>query len=334
MLPVISVLMPAFNAEATIAATLRSIQRQTETRWECVVVDDGSSDGTLAQVRQVAREDPRCVVIATPHRGLVAALNTGLRHCRGEFVARMDADDLMHHDRLNAQTRMLVADPTLAAVGCHVRIFPRCNVGLGLRAYEDWLNSIDSADHVRRDAYIECPIAHPTLVMRRAVAHAFRYRDCGWPEDYDLILRLLTSGHRVGVVPRRLLSWRQSRKRLSLTDARYRIERFTLCKAAFLSSHFLSATETYALWGYGATGRALRRALLTHGKRPSHVIEVHPGRLGQTIHGAPVITPDELPQTAPCPVIVSVAGETARRQIRDRMRQFGFSEHRNFVCAA
>jgi cellulose synthase/poly-beta-1,6-N-acetylglucosamine synthase-like glycosyltransferase len=332
--PLVSILLPAFDAESTLPACLRSVARQRERRWQCVVVDDGSRDATLACARASAARDDRFTVVATPHRGLVAALNTGLEHCRGRLVARMDADDVMHRDRLAAQVEALDARPRLAAVGCHVRIFPRAPLRDGLRAYERWLASIDSPARVRAEAFVECPVAHPTLVVRREVLAALGYRDRGWAEDYDLVLRLLAAGHEVGVVPRRLLSWRDRAARLSRTDPCYGLDRFTACKAAFLADGFLRDTASYVLWGYGDTGKALHRALLGHGKRPSEIVEVHPGRLGQRVHGAPVISVEELLRRRLSRVVASVAGGEARRQIRQALTAVGLEETRDFVCAA
>lgn len=330
----VSVLLPVWNAASTLPACLWSIQRQTEPRWQCVIVDDGSQDGSLACARWFARQDRRFVVVSTPHQGLVAALNTGLAPCQGRYIARMDADDLMHRQRLAAQVQALADDPALAAVGCHVRMFPRRQLPEGRRAYERWLNSLETPDHVQRDVFVECPIAHPTLVIRREVVAELGYRDRGWPEDYDLLLRLITRGSPVGVVPRRLLRWRDSPQRLSRTNPVYALERFTACKAFFLAAHVLAATDTYILWGYGGTGKALRRALLAHGKAPSHIVEVHPGRLGERIHGVPVIPPEALRHLPRRPVVVSVAGMQARLEIRQALHGMGCVEWRDFVCAA
>jgi glycosyltransferase involved in cell wall biosynthesis len=331
--PLVSILLPAFNAAATLPACLRSIQRQSETRWECVIVDDGSSDTTLECARWFARRDERFTVVVTVHQGIVGALDTGLQRCRGAFIARMDADDLMHRERLAVQVEALERS-ACAAVGCHVRLFPRAGLADGRLEYERWLNSIDSSRHVRQEAFVECPIAHPALMIRTEVLAAFGYRDQGWPEDYDLVLRLLASGHHLGVVPRRLICWRDTPNRLSRTHPAYALERFTACKAAFLATGLLASAEEYVLCAYGETGKALRRALLAYGKRPAYIVEVHPGRLGNTIHGAPVIAPRELAALRPYPVVASVAGAVAREQIRTVMRAMGFEETRDFVCAA
>ena len=176
---------------------------------------------------------------------------------------------------------MLEESPHLTAVGCHVRLFPRHALPEGRRAYERWLNSLDTPERVRQDAFVECPLAHPTLMLRREVLQTLGYRDCGWPEDYDLLLRLLTRGYEVGVVPQRLLSWRDTPGRLSRTSPTYALERFTACKAAFLAASFLKVTHTYILWGYGDTGKTLRRALLAYGKVPSHIVETPSGPSGE-----------------------------------------------------
>ena len=332
--PRVSILLPVYDAEATLAACLRSIARQTEPRFECVLVDDGSRDGSLGIARRFAARDARFCVVAAQHAGLIAALQRGLAQCRAPWVARMDADDLMHRERLARQLAALTADPSLAAVGCHVRLFPRRALGDGMRAYEAWLAGIDSPQRVRAEAFVECPVAHPTLTLRRDVLRAFGYREAGWPEDYDLLLRMLAAGLRVGVVPRRLHAWRQRPDRLSRTSEVYAAERFTACKAAHLVRTFLAHADAYVLWGYGGTGRALARALRAHGRHPSRIVELHPGRIGQRIHGAPVVSPEALGGPPTPPIVVSVAGAEARAQIRAALAQRGFRECADYVCAA
>ncbi len=324
-------LLPARDAVATLPIALQSLRRQSLEDWECVVVDDGSRDGTGAAA---VAADPRVTVVRLPPTGLVGALAAGLPRCRGEYVARMDADDVMRRDRLAVQVAALERAPHLAAVGAHVRFFPRRGMTDGLRAYERWLNGIDSPGQVRAEAFVECPVAHPTLMVRRAVLSAFGYRERGWPEDYDLVLRLLAAGHEIGVVPRRLHAWRDGPARLTRTHPSYALERLTACRAAFLADGFLAGAGRYVLWGYGGTGRALHRALRRHGKRPSHIVEVHAGRLGNLIHGAPVVPPDDLASLPKGRLVVSVAGATARAEIRQRLAALGWVETRDFVYAA
>jgi len=332
--PRVSVLLPVYNAASTLASALQSVGRQSETDWECIVVDDGSHDDSFEIARATAAADARFRVVRSAHAGIVSALNRGLPQCRGEFVARMDADDLMHSARLARQADALDAAPELAGLGSHVRIFPRSTLGSGMRAYEHWINRIDSEARILDELLVECPLVHPTLMIRSEVLRSLGYRDCGWPEDYDLVLRALRGGYRLGIVAQRLLCWRSQPTRLSRNSPTYSIERFVECKAAHMADTFLQHESEYALWGYGATGRALQRALRRHHKLPAVILELHPGRIGNVIADAPVVHPDEWLARPTHRLVVSVAGETARRQIRDRLALAELRERVDFVCAA
>jgi glycosyltransferase involved in cell wall biosynthesis len=332
--PRVSVLLPVRDAAATLAASLRSVSRQRLADFECVVVDDGSRDESLAIARAHAAGDRRFSAIAQPPLGLVPALARGLAECRTPLVARHDADDCMHRERLALQIEALERAPGLAGVGCHVRLFPRSALGPGMRAYEAWLASVRTPADVRREAFVECPLAHPTLVLRREVLDAHAYRDPGWPEDYDLVLRLLGAGHELGVVPRRLLAWRHGPGRLSQRSAVYAPDRFTACKAHHLAAGLLARAPRYWLWGYGGTGRALAKALRAHDRHPDAIVELHPRRIGQRIQGAPVIAPKDLGAPGTLPLIVSVAGAHARALIRAELTECGFREGADYVCAA
>lgn len=338
----VSVLLPVRDAEATLPAALASIARQSLSDWECVIVDDGSRDASASIARSFADRDARFRVVSRPASGLVAALEAGRALCQSPLIARMDADDLMHRDRLAAQVAAL-DDDSLTAVGSHVRLFPRSaptrsdRAGgasrgrdrSGLREYETWLNSLSMPDDIARDAFIECPIAHPTLMIRH---EALSYRDHGWPEDYDLLLRLLADGKRIGMVPRRLLQWRDGPARLSRTSTSYSLERFAACKAEFLARGFLANGDEYDLCGFGSTGKLLRAALLAHAKRPARIFEISPRRLGNVIDGAPIVPLDQL--TRERPMIVCISGLGPRTVARSELAQRGLVEQRDFLCAS
>lgn len=332
--PRVSVLVPVYDAAATLRPALESIRRQTFSDFECVVVDDGSRDRSAEIVASFARDDRRFVLLRQEHTGIVGALRLGLAACSGRYVARMDADDLSHRSRLETQVRFLESRPELAAVGAHVWLFPRFSLSEGLLAYEHWLCSLSDAESVARDAFIESPIVHPTLCIRRPVLEAHGYREQGWPQDYDLVLRLLAAGEALAVVPARLLGWRDGPARLTRTADYTRQARIVACKAHFLASGFLAGSELYTLWGYGDTGRALAQALEVEGKRVQAIVELHPRRVGQQIRGAPVFFPKDLPSAFRNRVIACVAGAAPRAEARARAQALGLVEGRDFVVAA
>ncbi len=117
----VSVIVPAYNVENYIRATLDSLLAQTFSAFEIIVVDDGSSDGTAAAVAAYA--DPRVVLFRLPqNQGLAAARNAGMRRARGEFIALLDADDVAVPTRLAEQVAALDADPGLGMVGSYVAV--------------------------------------------------------------------------------------------------------------------------------------------------------------------------------------------------------------------
>ena len=330
----ISILLPVWNAEATLSTCIRSIIRQTEKNWECVLVDDGSTDDSESIAAKWAGLDSRIRVQPRAHAGLIPALNAGLSLCRAPIVARMDADDWMHHKRLELQCEALDENPNLDAVGCFTRTFPRQEMREGRREYEYWLHGLIDPQAIWRERFIECPIAHPTLAIRREALVELRYRDRGWPEDYDLLLRLLRSGPRLGIVSRRLLGWRDSSTRLSRNDPRYAKDRFTACRAWHLHRDFLSNAPSYILWGHGPTGRALRRELSALDHDAAAIVDVHPRRIGNVIRNALVIPPEDLRNQPPYPIVISVAGRNPRNEIRQALTEMEFVEGIHYVCAA
>ena len=220
--PAVSVLLPVRDAERTLSAALESLLAQTWTQFEIVAVDDGSTDRSSRILAAAAAADPRIRVTTTAPRGLVAALETARAEARAPLLARMDADDIARPDRLALQRRALSEHPDWGICGGHVRIFPAEGMSDGRARYQAWLNGLCDADSVERDLFVECPLAHPTWMMRADAVHAVGgYRDMGWPEDHDLLLRLRGAGWRLGVVPTVVHDWRDSPSRLSRTHPAY-----------------------------------------------------------------------------------------------------------------
>lgn len=333
--PRISVLLPCRDAAASLPEAIAALEAQTLDDFEVLAVDDGSRDGTRALLDDWARRDPRVRVLRTAGRGIVAALASGLAAARGELVARMDADDVAEPRRFEAQAALLDRRPGIAACGTRIRYFPDDAVRDGARRYERWLNARIEPDDIARDIFIECPIAHPALVVRRAALLAVGgYRHMGWPEDYDLVLRLWTAGHRMANVPELLLHWREGERRASRTDARYSPAAFRRCKVHFLRRTLLAARDGAVVWGAGPVGKAFARELLEQGTRVRAFVDLDPRKIGQTIHGAPVIGPADVVRNRGALVLAAVGQPGARAEIRAELKRLGFEEMRDFCAVA
>ncbi len=330
--PAVSVLMPVWNAAATLRAAAASIQRQPLPDWEMLLVTDGSTDESGELADQLAREDARIRVVHTPHRGIVAALNTAAGAARARLIARMDADDLSLPHRLAAQRALIEADPDLGLCGGVVRITGE-SVGQGARRYETWVNSLLGHGDIVREILVECPVPHPTFLMPRALFEELGgYRDCGWPEDYDLALRVWLAGKRIAKPPLPVLHWREHGRRLSRTDPRYGEAAFRRCKRHFLFQSGLPAGRRLFQGGAGEVGKRWLREW--DAPRPEAVVDINPRKIGRVIHGARVIAPQELPPPGGVFVVAAVGTPGARDDIRTKLLPRGYTEGTDFLFLA
>jgi len=334
--PTVSVLLPVRDGAAHVAEAIQSILDQTLDDLELLVVDDGSRDGTSKILQACADGDERVRILShTRSLGIISSLEHARREARGPYLARMDADDRSLPERLQAQMQLMESDPAMALCGVGIRYFPEALVRDGARRYARWLNSSSGPDQVSRERFVECPLAHPTFFMRADRVDAVGgYRDMGWPEDYDLLLRLHESGGRLGQVPETLFQWREGEKRLSRTHPRYSPGAFRACKVHFLRRGPLGGSTPALIWGAGPTGKAFGRALRAAGTPLAAYVDLDPRKIGQAIHGAPVISPDDLPGPGSCFALGAVGQAGARAEIRLALVERGWSEERHFLMVA
>jgi GT2 family glycosyltransferase len=314
---------------------MASIVGQRGVGVELVAVDDGSTDGGGQIVEAAARQGRvRLVLLRTPGLGIVSALRTAAGAATGPWLARMDADDLCAPDRLATQVAMLRSDAGLGAVGTQVELIGADPAGEGLRRYVEWQNSLLTPEDHARDLFVESPLCHPSVVMRRDAFEAVGgYRDPPWAEDYDLWLRLSAGGFGLAKVPRVLLSWRHRPDRLTLTDARYEAARFREAKAHYLAPVLARMARPLVVWGAGPTGRRLARDLEHIGIRATRFVDIDPRKIGGVARGVPIVPPEALEGSRES-VLVAVGARGARELIRARLGEMGFVEGRDFLCAA
>lgn len=323
--------MPVHNASGTLAATLDSLAEQSLGDFMLVVVDDGSNDHSMSLL-----EDRwpvgRLRLLRQRHLGIVAALQAGLSACDTPFIARMDADDIALPDRLALQQRYLLEHDRVAAVGSLIETFaePEPRAGHAARQfYDQWLNSLISADDHRRELFVECPLAHPSVMLRAEAVHAVGgYRQRGWAEDYDLFLRLSAAGYDLAKVERVLLRWRDSSTRLSRRHTHYSRKAFIRCKVHHLLQGPLREGRVNAvrLWAGAGHGRFWFDTLTAAGIAVESFVDIDPRRVGGERRGRPVLSPDGLVPDAERPVLAAVGVLGARQQIRTHLRQQGFRE--------
>ncbi len=332
-LPAISILLPFYNARATLEAALLSIKDQSFDDYEVLAVDDGSTDGSDEIVRDVAANDRRIKLLQPRRLGLVGALNRGLAEARAPLIARMDADDLMRPERLEAQYGYLRENPEIGLVGCRVHLFPEALIQAGFREYIRWQNDCLTPEDLREEIYVESPIAHPSMVFRRAIVTDLGgYRDGLFPEDYELLLRLNAAGVRLGKVDRTLLDWRESGERLTRTDGRYARESFDRLRADYLArDRRLHLGRPLAFWGAGRKTRRRSGLLLERGHRPAAWIDIDPRKIGNRVAGARVVPPEWLDRSERPFVLSYVTNHGARGIIAAQLEALGYRRGEDYL---
>ena len=291
----VSILMPVFNAEETLAECLDSIFLQTLQNFEIVAVNDFSTDRSVEIMRSY--DDSRIHVVDNQNKGIVSALNSGLKLCRSDFVARMDADDVMYAQRLEKQFDVLSNKPDITLCATQARKFPEEIIRAGYIEYIRWQNACLTRQDIQNQIYIESPFAHPSVMFRKSrVTELGAYRDGEFPEDYELWLRLFHAGESMMKLDEVLIDWRESDSRLSRTSSRYSDTAFEKLRADYLARDARLQNREIVFWGAGRKTRRRIQYLIDKGVKPSAWIDIDSKKAGNEYHGAKTFLPDWLHQ--------------------------------------
>ena len=336
--PMISVVMPVYNAAPTLTAALESLARQTERGWELIAVDDGSTDASGAILEAWARRDRRVRPIRAERRGLVAALNAGLAAAAGSLIARLDADDLCLPERLARQRRCLEARPGVGLLASRVRFGGDARQAAGYARDVNWTNRLLTHRQISLARFVESPLAHPSVMFRRGLIERWgRYEDGEFPEDYELWLRWLDAGVRMEKLAEPLLIWNDSPTRLSRRDRRYAKDAFYRLKARYLA-RWLSLSNPHhprvIVWGAGRITRKRAQHLLDRGITVEAFIDIDPRKVGRRIGGRPVLAPEDLPPPGRAFVVSYVGASDAREQIETGLEARGYRCGIDYILAA
>ena len=334
----VSVIMPCFNAEGTVARAISSIQGQTHQNWELIVIDDGSSDNSASCVEKLAKNDDRIRIIKQDHLGVVAASNHGLSYANGDLIARMDSDDVSRPLRLEQQAQALRHDPNLGAVSCLAHFAGNPELAGGYAHHVRWANQCLTPEEIELNRFIDLPVPHPTLMYRRSVIDSCgAYLDGEFPEDYEMVLRWISHEIKIGKIDEILFDWYDPPTRLSRNDTRYDMEAFHRCKAPFLT-HAIAASgcadRELWIWGAGRPARKCARPLEQAWKQASGFVDIDPRKLGRIIHGGLVVGPDNLPEIEQAVIVSYVATRGARDNIRADLLATGRVEGVDFWLSA
>lgn len=190
--PLVSVVIPVYNANGFLSDAIESIQNQTYKNLEIIIVDDGSTDETPKILRSFAKKDKRIKILTNrKNLNIATSLNKGIKIAKGKYIARMDADDISPPSRIEKQMRYLLAHPNIVILGGQCKTIDIKNKIIGHKLFP-------VTDKNIRDAlYYENPIQHPTVIFNtNLIPKNFAWYNTNLPpaEDYDLFFRLAKFG--------------------------------------------------------------------------------------------------------------------------------------------
>ncbi|MEP2952023.1 MAG: glycosyltransferase [Ekhidna sp.] len=325
--PLVSVILPFYNA-SFLEAAIQSILNQTFRDFELILIDNESTDDSLT-VAQAYCSHANVRLIQEPKRGVVYAANAGIEQCKGEFIARMDADDISYSSRLEHQLNKFKSRPHLDVVSGLIS-YKGDAKNEGFKYYVSWLNTIQSEKDISLNQFVEFPLANPSIMFRKEVFTKYGiYSNGSFPEDYELFLRFQENSVLMEKVDHLVLEWRDSDTRLTRTNPIYRPDAFFSIKAKYLAK-WLKKNNVHhpeiIVWGAGRLSRRRSDLLLSEGIVISDYIDVkkQPGIL----HFSNIPTPDK------CFIVSYVSNRGARDEIRAFLNEQGYVEGKNYILAA
>jgi glycosyltransferase involved in cell wall biosynthesis len=227
--PLVSVIMSVHNGEQWLDEAIASIIRQTYTHWEFIIIDDASNAATAERLKHYSIDSRIRVVRKETRQGLTKNLNAAIDMCQGELIARMDADDISVHDRLEKQVSYLFEYPRVAVVAGFIDMMDDNGKLTGV-----WPDDRNTTSWKKIKAMLpwKSCIAHPSVMMRKEILQQYRYNEAQvHSQDWDLWLRLAADDRIIEKIKEPVLLYRVHQGSVTSTTNR---------KSAFRKKH-----ETY-----------------------------------------------------------------------------------------
>ena len=209
--PKISVVMSVYNDEKHLEESIKSVLNQTFRNFEFIIINDGSTDGTVKILEKVKKQDTRIKVIHQKNVGLTKSLNKGVKLAQGKYIARIDADDIAMPERLEKQLKFMESNLLLGAIGCWYYLIDK--EGKILKKCKPPTENLK----IKKALLNSAPLIHPALMIKKEVLEKINFYDeeFKYAQDRDLLFRILKY-YQQGVVPIFLLKYRYTNESISL----------------------------------------------------------------------------------------------------------------------
>lgn len=333
-MPDISVILPFYNAGLTLERALISIKNQSFENYECILINNNSTDKSVEIASKHCDLDHRFILVHEPIQGVVHAHNRGMKVAKGRYIARMDADDWSFPDRLMKQFMFLENHRAYGAVAGKAAYVAHKAETEGFQRYVNWSNGILDYEDILLKQFIESPIINPTAMWRKEVSTQYgSYADGDFPEDYELWLRWLEKGVKIHKLPDHLIRWYDSEQRLTRVDDRYSDDSFFNIKTRYLANWLHNHNPFHpnvVVWGASKISRNRSKLLEGYEVIVTGFIDISRKRQlkQEIIYYKNISSPQEIF------ILVYLKEETMRSRTQEFIEGKGFIEGKNYLLVS
>lgn len=249
--PAVSVILPAYNCEKYIGAAIQSVLQQTLSDFELIVVNDGSVDKTNEVINSF--RDKRIIYIKnSKNEGLIYSLNRAINLSQGKYIARMDADDICHRERLEKQKNYLDQHHEIAVIASTIEYINEHSEKTGEWALD---KKTISGEQIKKMMLHQNCIAHPTVMIRSEILKKLKYKPYQKNiEDYDLWLRILSRNYKIAKINEPLLEYRIHSNSVTST---YLKKTNPFYKHLLMKTKYLTRFEHFSWFSLAVLGSAI-----------------------------------------------------------------------------
>lgn len=281
----VSIIIPFKNPMPYFEDCLNSVLRQTYSNLQIILVNDGSTDNSLEIAQKIQNKDQRIKILENDGNGIIDALILGSKIASGDYICRMDADDLMDLKKIEVLRNLLIAKgKNFIAIGAVSYFSSNKEMGNGYILYTKWLNNLTIHSNNYNEIYKECTIPSCCWMMYRSdFIKVNGFQDLTYPEDYHFAFRVYYFNIDIVTTPKVIHFWRDHPKRSSRNSQAYKFDNFIPLKVHYLINYELKKHNNLILWGAGKKGKKIALELIKVGR--SFVwITNNPKKIGHIIY--------------------------------------------------
>ena len=317
----ISILIPFRNTEDYISECLTSIINQSYKNWEAIFVNDRSDDTSNEIIENIVKQDQRVKLLKNKGSGIIDALQTAFSLSKGDYLTRMDSDDIMLPDRLEVMLNSLLKHGKKHLAVGKVKYFRADGVSDGYARYERWINQLTETGSNYSEIYKECVIPSPCWMLHRDDFIACDgFNPNRYPEDYDLTFRFYKADYKCIPCDKVLLHWRDYSTRTSRTHEHYAINYFLDIKVHYFLELDYDPKRPLTVWGAGNKGKTVAKLLIKN-NIPFYWICDNEKKIGKHIYEQELLNFNYLSELNQPQSIVTVANESEQNDITNYFKE-------------